>query len=284
MLARLTYPEPPMRFIDGRPGKPDALPTHPTKRWATRAVGALKGFVVHHTAGVNDDPVATARYHVGASHTSADGMPGLAYTFYVRRNGDVWWANDLDKRTWSQGGGALHPDVNGDGKVDGADGAGNANAEFLAIVVAGSFESRWNQSGQQPTAFQLAAVPLLLCHLTGAAEWAGAPRDLFGALGHLTIGDVWGHAHFGKAACPGERLLTLTDWLREDRAPLRGVEDWQRALVKRGFKLGAFGPDRDGVDGKWGPSSRDALRAFQRQNNLAPTGDRDPVTARVLFG
>ena len=272
-----------MKFIDARPGRPDALPTHATKRWATRSPTLTKGFVVHHTAGSNDDPRVTARYHVGASHTSPDGMAGLAYTFYIRRNGDVWWANDLDKRTWSQGGGALHPDVNGDGKIDGADGLGNANAEFVAIVVAGSFDSRWNRTGTEPTARQIAALLLLISHLTGEAIWGDAHAALFDSLPHLTIGDVWGHAHFGKAACPGDRLLTLTDWLREDRTPLRGIEDWQRALVAKGHNLGTFGPTRNGVDGKWGPSSANALRSFQRANGLAPTGDRDAVTERALF-
>lgn len=273
-----------MQFIDGRPGRPDALPTHATRRWGTRSVQSIKGFVIHHTAGSNDDPRATARGHVAPGRHGAEGMAGLAYTFFVRRNGDVWWANDLIARTWSHGGGSAHPDVNGDGKVDAADGLGNANAEFLAIVVAGSFHSRWNLTNAQPTAHQLAAVVVLLSHMTGNAQWGAAPAELFGALGHLTVGDVWGHAHFGKAACPGDRLLTLTDWLRESRAPLRGVEDWQRALVARGFTLGDFGPGRDGVDGKWGNASRNALRAFQASVNLAPTGDRDPITARALFG
>ena len=272
-----------MQFIDARRGKPDALPTHPTKRWGKRPVSAIKGLVVHHTAGTNDDPRATAAYHVGPSHTSADGMAGLAYTFYIRRNGDVWWANDLDDRTWSHGGGTIHPDVNGDGKVDKADGLGNANAEFMGVVVAGSFDSRWNKSGSQPTAEQIASLLALWSHLVGYVPAAHLPAVLTGALRHLTLGDIWGHADFGKAACPGDRLLDLTTWLRGDGETWRNVEDWQEALVERGHKLGTGGAHGDGVDGQWGPKSAAALRAFQAANGLEPTGNRDAVTARALF-
>jgi peptidoglycan hydrolase-like protein with peptidoglycan-binding domain len=273
----------PIQFIDGRRGKPDALPTHPTKRWAKRPVGSIKGMVVHHTAGVNDNPRATAAYHVGASHTSSDGMAGLAYTFFVQRGGQVWLANEPDDRTWSHGGGSAHPDVNGDGVVDRADGLGNANAEFMAVVLAGSFDSRWNKSGSQPTGEQIASLIALWSHLTGFAECADLPAELFSILGHLDIGDIWGHADFGKAACPGDRLLSLTEWLRHGREAARTAEDWQRALVAKGHNLGTFGPTRNGVDGKWGPSSANALRSFQRANGLAPTGDRDAVTERALF-
>lgn len=264
-----------IEFIDAR----DTLPRHPSKRWQTRDVSRVLGFVWHHTAG-GDNPEATARYHVGASHTSADGMPGIAYTFYVRQSGEVWWCNDLAARTWSQGGGKLHPDVDGDGEATRADGKGDANGRFIGIVFGGNFDSRWNPTGKHPTPIQILAGLALVAHLTGTERHPAMPDLLFGAVGHLTLADVWAHADFGKAACPGDDLSALAASLRHARGAIsfRTDADWQRALSARGYDLGP-----SGADGVWGPKSRAALEAFQRDSGLDPTGHKDPASQALLF-
>ena len=271
-------------MIDGRPGRRDALPTNPAKKWRYRDPAKTKGITVHHTAG-GDDPVATAEYHCFPNHTSDDGMAGLAYTFYVRQNGDVWRAWDLDQQTWSQGGGRA-PDMNGDGVIDAKDGDGRHNQYFVAIVLGGSFDSKWNKTGQNPTFRQLLALNLLIGHLTGESEYLAFPDDLFGALGHLDAGDVVPHSAFGKAACPGETTEQLIDvWHKA--CPGTRVHwydaDWQMALVARGYDLGSYGPNGDGVDGHWGNASRKALIQFQRDEGLPQTGDRDLGTEAALF-
>lgn len=276
-----------MRFVDAR----TTLPRHPSKRWRTRPVNRILGMVVHHTAG-GDDPTATARYHVGPNHTAPDGMPGLAYTFFVRQNGEIVWANDLESSTWSQGGKNGHPDVDGDGDVDGDDGKGAANDRFLGIVCGGNFDSQYNPTGQQPTAQQIHALLCLTLHLTGAVEDHRIPGELFGAL-PCGPHDVYAHADFGKPACPGATLTALLGALRTHRAVGRGMRreeatdrdvEWQRALVGRGYDLGNFGPERDGVDGEWGPSSRKALIQFQKDVGLPTSGHRDGPTEAALFG
>ena len=272
-----------IQFVDARPGTRRELPHNPGKSWRTRAVGALKGFAIHHTAG-GDDPGRTAAYHVGASHTSGSGMAGLAYTFYITLAGVIWWAWDLDQQTWSQGGGTV-PDANGDGKLNKADGLGAANAGYLAIVLGGSFESRWNHTGQQPTFLQLHALQTLIGHLTGACESEILPDDLLGAVDHLSPGDAWPHSAFGKAACPG--ALTedqIKIWHTSEGAKKSWTDrDWQQALSDLGYPLGLWGPKGDGVDGSWGGSSKAALVAFQRDQGLPQTGDRDKRTESALF-
>lgn len=273
-------------FHDARPGTPEALPNNPSKSWRRRAVERLLGFAIHHTAG-GDDPRRTAEYHVGKSHTSDDGMPGLAYTFFLPKDGSIWWAWDLDQQTWSQGGKTV-PDGDGDGDVDRDDGLGRANSTYLAIVLGGSFRSRWNRTEQRPTFQQLLSLQVLIGHLTGAVRCDDIPAELFGAVGHLSTGDVWPHAAFGKAACPGEDTEQLLLLMRETAGDAvraqRSTSDWQRALVERGYDLGAWGPAGDGVDGDWGSASKEALLAFQRAAGLPETAERDLFTEAALFG
>lgn len=276
-----------MRFVDAR----NTLPRHPSKRWRTRPVNRILGMVVHHTAG-GDDPVATARYHTGPNHTDPTGMPGLAYTFFVRQIGEIVWANDLESSTWSQGGKNGHPDVDADGDVDGDDGKGAANDRFVGIVLGGNFDSIHNPTGRQPTLQQVHALLTLIAHITGAAEDPRLPPSLFKAL-PCGPHDVYAHADFGKAACPGATLTALLGALRTHRVlgrvernndAARTDTQWQRALLARGYDLGAFGPEKNGVDGQWGPSSRRALIKFQNDSGLPATGHRDGPTEAALFG
>ena len=55
------------------------------------------------------------------------------------------------------------------------------------------------------------------------------------------------------------------------------VKKVQQALKDKGVYSGA-------VDGKMGPQTRDAIQAFQKQNNLTPTADKslDDQTLRAL--
>lgn len=276
-----------MRFVDAR----NMLPRHPTKRWRLRDVTRLLGACIHHTAG-GDDPAATARYHIGPNHTAPQGMPGLAYTFYVRQNGDVYWANDLDAQTWSQGGKNGHPDVDGDGDVDAADGEGEANARFVGIVLGGNFDGPYNDTGREPTGPQILGLLALIGHLTGEVEDPRFPDQLFNAV-PFGMGDVYAHADFGKPACPGATVTALVHALQKGRRVAEGAArvaaahtdaQWQRALVLKGYDLGAFGTDNDGVDGEWGTKSRAALIKFQKDHGITPSGHRDAVTAAALFG
>lgn len=265
-----------MKFVDVRPGSERMLPVAPGRSWSRRSVSTLLGIVWHHAAG-GDDPYATARYHIAPNHVSPRGMPGLGYAFFIDKAGTVFWANDLEAATWSQGSRDIHPDADGDGDVDVADGKGAANARFLAVCFGGDFFSEHNRDGDEPTGEQMLAGLALVGVLTGRVPDERFPAELHGKLGHVGFGDVWSHASFGKAACPGRTLELLAAAMRESGRRRRSVAEWQRALDDRGHPPGL-------IDGAWGPKSKAALVAFQRASGLPLTAARDRETERALFG
>ncbi|MBU1082772.1 MAG: peptidoglycan-binding domain-containing protein [Spirochaetes bacterium] len=244
------------RFLDGR----ISLPRHKTKRWIKRAVHQIQGVVFHHTAG-HGSAADICRYHVGPNHISASGLPGGSYTFMVGPDGSVFWVNDLDDKTASQN------DPNR---------PGSENADFLAVSFLGDFSSPGHVAGQ-PTLPQLAAGLSLVLHLIGYTEDPRVPGVLLGALGHLFSTDVWGHYHFGKAACPGSTLQAVIEAARwHDPDTGHDALEWQVALNAKGY-------DDSAPDGIWGPKSRSALVRFQAAHDLPVTGDRDERTERELF-
>lgn len=263
-----------MNFVDAR----TTLPRHPTRRWRARDVQAILGFVVHHAAG-DSDVEATARYHIGPNHTDPNGMAGLAYTFFIDRDGVVTWANDLEAATWSQGGGGnVRPDVDGDGDADRDDGANDANGRFVGICLAGSFDGPHNPTGKEPTPEHLLALLALIGHLVGKYRAPDHPEALFGALPRVRMYDVWAHADFGKAACPGRTVTELLAALRRSRGRAsRSALEWQQGLTRAGFDPGP-------IDGVWGTRSRAALIAWQTSRGLEAAGHRDDASARLLFG
>jgi len=61
------------------------------------------------------------------------------------------------------------------------------------------------------------------------------------------------------------------------------VLNFQKGLKMLGFNLGNFGPNKDGVDGKFGPQTQKALKDFQTQNALdSSLGRMDRATAKKL--
>lgn len=57
----------------------------------------------------------------------------------------------------------------------------------------------------------------------------------------------------------------------------------QKALKMLGYDLGTFGRNKDGIDGKFGPKTMEALKKFQTENNLKSSiGKLDRYTARKL--
>lgn len=46
------------------------------------------------------------------------------------------------------------------------------------------------------------------------------------------------------------------------------IKELQSFLVDKGYDLGKFGPNKDGVDGKYGPTTKDAHEAFKK--NISP--------------
>ena len=232
------------------------LPQHETKRFTRRSISSIVGGVVHHTAG-RDNPFNTAAYHVGPNHVSESGCPGLLYTFYISLDGVIHWCNDLEDITWSQGGhGSPVPNT-------------NANTNFIAIVCGGDF------SDSEPTFGQMLSLLTLWGHLTGRRPSSNIPIELSAAL-KCSVNALYGHHNFGKPACPGKTLQTITDAVRyhHELKQLSTDSEWQQALCDAGYVID--------IDGIWGPLSKAALVEFQRDHNLAVDGIRGPLTAAAL--
>ena len=62
------------------------------------------------------------------------------------------------------------------------------------------------------------------------------------------------------------------------------VKNLQRLLVAHGYDLGKYGPKGDGVDGEFGSSTENALKAFQKANGLEVDGKCGPKTWAKLLG
>lgn len=52
-------------------------------------------------------------------------------------------------------------------------------------------------------------------------------------------------------------------------SPSSAIKKIQQLLVERGYDLGDYGPAKDGVDGKWGGKTSEAVKKFRADENLA---------------
>lgn len=264
----------------------EELPRHKTRTFRRRPLDEIVGIAVHHTAG-GDDPFATARYHVSPNHVSPDGCPSLNYTFFIDKEGTVFLCNDLEAKTWSIGGAPPFP-IKGNKKA-------SSNRHFLSIVVGGSFNSRHNRTGEEPTLEQVLSLMMLISTLTredsmrvcpfeaSEADQATVRGYVHGALSHLSSADLYGHFDFGKGACPADTLEGLIRAIRSQGRPIRetsriqSVHDWQARLKELGFY-------ESKVDGLWGPMSRKALISFEESVGLRPQGVRSDRVREALEG
>ena len=262
----------------------DEVPRHRTREFRRRAVDQIVGIAVHHTAG-GDDPFATARYHVSPNHVSKDGCPSINYTFFIDKEGTLFLCNDLDSKTWSIGKPPPFA-INGQARP-------SSNTFFLSVVVGGSFNSRHNKTGEEPTVEQVLALMMLITSLTREDSMRVCPFEaseadqatfrgyVHGALSHLSSADLYGHFDFGKGACPADTLESLIRALRSqgrrfiERTEISSVHDWQGALEKLGLYTSK-------VDGLWGPQSRKALISFEESLGLRPEGVRSDRVRRAL--
>jgi hypothetical protein len=229
--------------------------------WARRQHSDILGVCIHHTGGKNtEDPIATANYHTSpGNHIRSSGKPcpGLCYTFAIPSEPQIpWLCNDVLDITWSQG------------KSDRAGYPGDENRHLIGIVVMGGFSTKhWPSYYSGPSKHQMEQLARLCEFLSNVYRFDN--RGLFG------------HYHFGKAACPGD---VLQEWIEGYRKvhtgeELSATEAWQAALSK--WNPQAYPSDK--IDGKWGPKSQTALVAFQRKSGLRVTGSRDPFTELMLI-
>jgi hypothetical protein len=249
-------------LLDKRDAMPRGVLDGKTREWYKREVGDVLGVAVHQSAGRNtSDPRATGRYHTSVNNHITPGrpLPSLVYHIAITDSGDAWLCGDLSWRTYGQG--AKEKDHPGD-----------ENKHLLCLLVLGGFHGlgwkpRWAKKG--PTDAQLAKLPKVVRWLMDTFDFGGE--------------GVFGHYHFGKAACPG---FVVTDWIEEcrakdDKAELATTQETQEALLRwRPGCLPKYGAD--GVYSSGGETSR-ALVAFQREHGIRQTGREDPFTELILL-
>lgn len=165
-----------------------SLATNPDGRqWRERSVNGISGLVVHQELGwssVED----VAIYHTGrSSHLYAGGVESIAYTFAIRRDGQICLCNDISKATWSHGYRAR---------------PGDENAEFMAVMLEGHFRADGHESAKagEPTAEQM--MSLLNLWMKCKEHWEWDNKSLYG------------HYHFGKEFCPGDTLKGIIEAIR----------------------------------------------------------------------
>lgn len=223
-------------------------------KWNVREVEVLKGMVWHQELGWGSVE-GVAAYHTGPdSHLHEGGVESIAYTFAIRRDGQIVLCNDFDKAVWSQG-------------FKGR--PGDENAEFMSVMFEGMFKGPdFNDpSAGEPNHEQILSALLLwrLCK----EQWRWRTDDLYG------------HFHFGKPACPGSTLQAIIEAVRANSEKpkwhLGTAAGRQRALKDIGFYSGE-------VDGVWGPMSRGALIRFQESKGLVPDGIWGPRTEAAIIG
>ena len=114
------------------------LPKHPYKRYGTRTLSQIRYLVIHHSGGFNQSVEAIARYHVGPNHISSEGIPGIAYHFYITEDGTTFQTNELETVSWHVGGN---------------------NTASVGICMSGNF------NGQPPSQAQLQSALSLVASL-----------------------------------------------------------------------------------------------------------------------
>ena len=73
----------------------DDLPTHPTRRYATRPLSAIRSIVIHHTATSSTiTPERVATYQV-----TRKGLAGIGHHFYVSATGAIYQTNRLETQS-----------------------------------------------------------------------------------------------------------------------------------------------------------------------------------------
>ena len=130
----------------------DELPTHPTQRYPTRPVSAIRSIVIHHTATSSSiTPERVATYQV-----TRKGLAGIGHHFYVSATGTVYQTNRLETQS---------------------DHAFNRNRSSIGICFPGNFsksipKAAQIDAGAKLCAWLLGALGLSTTAIVGVSEFA----------------------------------------------------------------------------------------------------------------
>lgn len=238
------------------------LPRHATHRWRQRDVGAIQGMCWHQELGWSTVEQVAA-YHTGPkSHLKAGGVESIAYTWAIRRDGQIVLCLPFAAKPWSQGD-RYRP--------------GDENAQFMSVMIEGHFDGPGHTAPDsgEPTQVQLLSALMLWRVCVNAWDW---DQD-----------DLSGHYMFGKPACPGHTVMAIVEAFRKcplddrdvpDNTPMQllnldNAKGRQQALIDLGFLAGE-------ADGIWGVMSKAALMEFQRSVDLVADGVWGKNTEREM--
>jgi N-acetyl-anhydromuramyl-L-alanine amidase AmpD len=237
------------------------LPWHKQRVWSTRRLKQIDKIIIHQ-ALCDCTLEQVNEYHItpGAeNHLSPQGAPHFAYHYGIRqkddegnKDGEIIQANDLSDITWHTGG---------------------QNTSGVGVLLQGNFRGTgYDLEGVSdgPTEKQMQSLEWLVNYLVDFLR--------------ITPQDVYGHYHFGKPACPGYKASEWIEAYRlrelhetaEKQARIRNVKDLQEALEILGYEPGK-------VDGIIGSQTMQAIRKFQREQQLVVDGVAGPQTKGRLI-
>lgn len=229
------------------------------RKWKKRTDPSdVLGCCIHQSAGrTTDDPTRTARYHTSVHNHITPGreLPSLCYLIAIPDDGGPpWLCGDLD---WI---------VYGQGASDDKGFPGEENRHLIPVLVQGAFDG----PGYHRDYARIGPSQDQLYHLGKVIDWL---QKIFA----FSDSGIFGHYHFGKAACPGTVLMSEIEKTRGmlDRYTLG---TFQRLLLR--WNSGCL--PQWGADGLWGNETQSAVVKFQLGHGLKMTGQMDPFTQLLL--
>lgn len=262
--------------------------------WPKVTLAERLGLVLHQSASANcfrvvgtGGSIGTADYHVSATQhiLPQRSLPGICYDFAIPDFEHPSFASyiaslasekgfdpqspegdrlALSPRVWIVGSPCDRKFAQGSERH-----LGDENRHLLSMLVMGDFSgSGYKQAlgvSKNPTNLQCTLALAGFIALRATFRWSA--------------GAIFGHADFGKAACPGYMLMDLVDNWRGPHHHLLTALHWQLALLR-------WNPNclpKHGADGTWGYESQTAISQFQRAHNINHTTMRDPFTELMLL-
>ena len=177
VLLKKSTPAPPTKTSEDIIEKPfiidnviNELPWHESRKWSKRSLASIKKIIVHQELG--DATVEQVNnYHIKPNHISPNGCPHICYHYGISKEGDVYHCNHLSHTVWQ---------------------AKGQNTSSIGIMLVGNFDGEGHKgTSKGPSQAQLISLKKLIEHLLNMDKLS------------ITKADIYGHADFGKPACPG---------------------------------------------------------------------------------
>lgn len=225
------------------------LPKHPSQTYNSHRKDQISMITIHHSATASGNAASFANYHV-----NYNGWPGIGYHFVILRNGLIEWTQNIETTSYHTGG---------------------RNTGNIGICLVGS---------GQFTMDQMNSLMILIAKLR--EELAVPVHRVLGHSEHpnqstacpgFNAAQIRSRLQNGNFENGGGRTVNLPSRTLRNGASGSEVRLLQQALLEAGESLPRFG-----VDGQFGPETENAVRNFQRRQNLVVDGIAGPQTYQRL--